>query len=266
MNRRNIRNLYLNLSKAVAAAILIIVMTAVAAHAQDTWKFDFTPYMWATDVGVNVKLDGHEVVDKQISVSDLLKDIDTIFQGQFSVQHGSIGVMTDLFDVNLSDNATGVSLPENKGTADIAMDSGMTILDVAGFYDRKADREGFVLLGGVRFLDERTTVNATLNPAGGPVIPKTYQTSDWITDGLLGGRYQRHFTPRWGMNLQADASTGGTDHTWSASSLLSYNFGKNSRFGINGGYRYMDVHFKEENGIQTRMTMSGPLFGFRMSF
>jgi hypothetical protein len=267
MNRKSLRNLYpVNLRTAVGAAALAIFLNAGSAHAEDPWTFNFTPYMWATNVGVNAKLDGQEVLDKQISVSDLLDDLETIFQGRFTVQRGSLGLTVDLFDVNLADSKNGAALPENSGTADLTTDAGMTLLDVAGVYDPKGNREGFSFLAGARLLNERATVVATLNPAGGTSVPKTYETSDWLIDGLIGARFEHHFTRHWGVQSQVDVSTGSTRYTWSVTSLVSYSFGDRGRFGIDVGYRRMDVNFEEHGGLQTKMTLSGPMFGFRMSF
>ena len=67
MNRTNIPNVNVGLRRAVVAATLAIFLSAWPARAEDPWTFNFTPYMWATNVGVNAKLDGQNVLDKQIS-------------------------------------------------------------------------------------------------------------------------------------------------------------------------------------------------------
>jgi hypothetical protein len=241
------------------------LLLAAPAHAGN-WRFHLTPYAWATDMGVDVKLDGRQVLDKDIKVTDLLEDLETIFQARLEVTNGSFGVLTDVFDVTLADEANGASLPQSAGTADVTSKIGMTILDLAGTFDPKADRQGFGLLLGTRILDERVQLDATLMPAAGGSISQSHDEDDTMVDVLAGARFSKRFASSWGVQMQADASTGGTDYTWSLSPSLTYAFGRYSRYGINAGYRVMQLDFKDEAGVNTRMKLSGALLGFRISF
>jgi len=249
----------------IARAALLALLLAAPAHAGN-WRFHLTPYAWATDMGVSVKLDGRQVVDEDIKVSDLLEDLETIFQARLEVTNGSFGVMADVFDVTLADEAKGVALPQGAGTADVTSTIGMTILDAAGTFDPKADRQGFGFLLGTRILDERAEIDATLMPAPGVSIPQSHDEDDTMVDVLAGARFSKRFSSSWGVQMQADASTGGTDYTWSLNPSLTYAFGRYGRYGINAGYRVMHLDFKDEAGVNTRMTLSGALLGFRISF
>jgi len=255
-----------NLLAALAcAAVLALTWSASAAHATP-WRFSVTPYVWATDMGIDSKLAGRQVVDKTIPVSDLVKQIDTIFQMRIEATHGSIGIMADGFDVTLSDEKAAVALPEGAGAADLASDVGMTIVDVAGIYDPKGDRRGISFLAGTRIINDRATVDATFMPAPGVSAAKTYDSSETLVDGLLGARYGMRFSRRWGVQMQADGSIGGTDFTWSAGPTLGFAFGKMGAFGINAGYRVMQINFKDEAGLDNTLTLKGALLGFRASF
>jgi len=66
--------------------------------------------------------------------------------------------------------------------------------------------------------------------------------------------------------MQADASTGGTDYTWSAGPGLSWGFGRNGAYAITAGYRHMQIDFQDDKGLDARMTLSGPVLGLRTSF
>jgi len=250
----------------VTTGTAALASVLLATPSQAAWHYHLTPYAWATGIGVDAKLDGREVVNKDIPVSDLLEDLDTIFQVKLEASNGTFGAMVDLFDVNLSDEKTGVAIPEVGGTADITSDLGMTILDVAGTYAPQGGRLGLSFSGGTRILDERAAIDANLEPAPGVNVAQAYDTDETLVDALVGIRYTKRFATRWAASSAFDVSTGGTDYTWSLSPTLSYAFGPFGRYGVNAGYRRMKFDFKDDAGMNTQMTLSGALFGFRVSF
>lgn len=246
------------------AAVLTSTLFAGSAHA--AWRFHLTPYAWTTGIGVDSKLNGREVVSKDISVSDLIEDLDTIFQMKVEAVNGPFGAMVDIFDVNLLDETNGVTLPQGGGTADITSDVGMTILDVAGTYDPKGDRQGFQIIGGTRVLDERAAIDADLHPTPGTTVAQAYNADETLVDALIGARYVKRFAKYWAVGSAFDVSTGGTDYTWSFAPTLSFAFGQYGRYGLNAGYRVMKFDFKDEGGMDTQMKLSGAQLGMRISF
>jgi hypothetical protein len=68
------------------------------------------------------------------------------------------------------------------------------------------------------------------------------------------------------MQMQADASTGGTDYTWSVAPALTCTLDKLGRVGIDAGYRYMKIDFKDDGSLDTQMRLSGAIIGLRTSF
>lgn len=252
--------------RAVSGALVLALLFSAGAAQATPWRFSVTPYLWATDMGIDTKLNGSQVVDKTIPVSDLVKDIDAIFQMRVEAMHGSYGVMTDAFYVTMSDEKSGVPLPEGAGTTDLTSDVGMTILDLAGTFDPNGDRRGVLFYGGTRIINDSATIDATFVPAPGVSVAKTYDSSETLVDALAGARYGMRFGPRWGVQMQADGSIGGTDYTWSAGPTLGYAFGTMGRFGINAGYRIMQINFKDDAGLDNTLTLKGALLGFRASF
>jgi len=247
------------------AAALSLLTVSIPAHAAD-WGFTATPYMWATGIGVDAQLDGREVVSKDIPVSDLLEDLSTIFQMRLELTYGAFGLAADGFDVSLESEKNGVALPGNAGTADLDNNGGMTIVDVAGTFDPAADRSGFGLLAGTRILNQRATVDAILEPAPGIEVAQRYETHETLVDGLIGARFRHRLWRGLGVQMQADASTGGTDYTWSVAPSLTYAFGPVGRYGVEAGYRRMQIDFQDDGGLDTQMTLSGAVLGFRLSF
>jgi hypothetical protein len=247
-------------------AALSLLTSSVPAQAAG-WGFTVTPYMWATGIGVDAQLDGREVVSKNIPVSDLLEDLDTIFQMRMELTYGPFGIAADGFDVSLSSEKNGVALPPpGSGTADLDNSAGMSIVDVAGTFDPSADRSGFGLLGGTRILNQRATVDAVLAPAPGITVAQSYETHETLVDGLIGARFRHRLWRGLGVQMQADASTGGTDYTWSVAPTLTYAFGPVGRYGVEAGYRRMKIDFQDDDGLDAQMTLSGAVLGFRLSF
>lgn len=248
-----------------AAASLVMTLGAGAAQAGD-WSWTVTPYGWLTDVGVDVEIHDRQVVDEKIPVSDLVEILDTIVQMRLEVQYRAYGLSLDVFDVTMSDEVKGLALPQGAGTADLDADMGMTIVDVAGFYDPNGDRQGVSFLYGTRILNERSTIDAAIRPTAGTSFDKEYEVSETYVDALLGVRFTKRFSRHWSWHMQADLSMGGTDFTWSTNPSLAYAFGETGRYALTAGYRHMHVDFVDEHGVDPEMSLSGALVGLRLSF
>lgn len=239
---------------------------AASADASD-WTWSVTPYVWATDIGVDVTIDDRNVIDEKIAFEDLLEDVDAVAQVHLEAQRGAHGVMFDIFDVRLSDDDSHVELPVPPGgEAILSSETGMTILEVGGLYDPRGDQQGFSLLYGTRIIQQRADIDArfVIDPAA--PVTRTYEVTDTLYDGLLGIRYIKRFSPRWSWQARVDASAGGTELTWSAGTGAAYTFGKNDRYTILAGYRYMVVDFDTDDQVDVDMTLSGFITGLRFSF
>lgn len=261
----SLRTACLRWSLSAPVVTLLLLGGASVANAGD-WSWTVTPYAWATDIGVDVRIADQKVVEEEIPVSDLLEDLDTIVQLRVEAQRGSHGVMADLFDVTLSDEESGVGLPNGAGHVALDSDVGMTILDLAGFYDPKGDQQGISFLYGTRVLNQRATIDATFRLAADASVQRSYETDETLVDVLVGVRLHRQFSRRWAYQLQVDVSLGGTEYTWSAGPSLSYVIGKTGRYAITAGYRHMKIDFEDDDELDAEMTMSGALVGLHMSF
>lgn len=259
-----------NTRRTVLSALFTTALFCGAqAHASD-WKWTVTPYIWATDVGADVSIDDRQVLDKKIAFTDLLEDVEAVAQVHVEAQRGAHGVMFDLFDVQLAGDDGPVSLPEGTAPAGtqarLSSEIGMTIAEIGGIYDPRGDQEGFSLVYGTRILDQRAEIGARFDFASGTTVNRDYEAGETLTDGLLGVRYTKRFSPRWSSQIRLDASAGGTELTWSAGSTLAYAFGTDGRYALTAGYRRMVVDFKSDDELDAEMTLSGFVAGLRVSF
>lgn len=251
---------------AVSALFAISLPGATAPAGASDWKWSLTPYVWATDVGVDVAIDDRQVVDETISIQELIEDLDTIAQVRLEAQNGSHGLFLDLFDVNLSDDAATIALPSEMGEATLRPEMGMTILDLGGIYDPQGDQRGLQFVYGARVLDQRATIDVEVRRADGSSARREIEIDDTFVDALVGFRYIQTFGERFSLQMQADVSKGGTELTWSAGPTLGYTFGKRSNYTAIAGYRRMVVDFDSAENVDAKMTLTGFVAGLRFSF
>jgi len=255
-------------ARVLRAALIVGTLPIVEeATAAEKWKWSLTPYIWLTDVGVDVSIHDRQVVNTTIDVKDLAEDIAMTFQVHAEAQRGTNGLLFDAFYVKLSKDTKTVSLPTPPGgTAVLDADIAMTILEAGGIFDAKGDQEGLQLLYGARIIDQSADIDAQFTPSGGPPGSRSFEPSDTVYDGLLGVRWIKRFGRGWSTSLRGDISAGGTEFTWNVNTTLAYAFGKDGRFAATGGYRRLEAEFKEQDSVESEMTLSGPVIGFRFLF
>ena len=252
--------------KARVLAAAITLAACGTAHA-DEWTFSVTPYLWATDVGIDVDLRDRELVDTTIAFDDLLKDLESATLVRAEAMRGEHGISLDLFDVVVADDSGRVALPDGSGS-ELALDAevGMTIFDLTGVYDPGADGQGLSFLYGTRIINQREDIGIQLLSDGEPGGSAAYDADDTFVDGLVGIRYARELPGRWSYQFAADVSTGGTELTWSAGPSIGYAFGDTEQYRLTAGYRKLSVDFDTRPEVDMDMTLSGFLVGFRFSF
>ncbi len=250
-------------TRTLAAAIALAACGT--AHA-DEWRWSVTPYLWATDVGIDVALRDRTLVDATIPFEDLLEDLDSAALVRVEAMRGEHGLALDLFDVGLEDAARR-PLPDGSG-AELSLDAGigMTLFDLAGVYDPEGDGEGLAFLYGARLLNQREDITAELDAGGEPAESRRFESDDTYVDGLLGLRYAGTLPGRWDYEVAADVSAGGTELTWSVAPAIGYAFGAHEQYRVTAGYRHLAIDLDSGPAVDLDMTLSGFLVGFRFSF
>jgi hypothetical protein len=252
--------------------ILSTLSLTGAAMASD-WEWSVTPYAWATDVSADISINDRQVANQEIDFSDLAEDLEWTAQGHVEGRKGRHGVMADLFYVHLAEDGMSIPLPAPVPLQALADgDLKLTILDVGGVFNPRGDGEGFSLLYGGRAVDRDFQVDARFPVGPGVTLARSYEVSETLYDALLGARYAGQITPRWSWAVQADASTGGTEQTWSVLAGLGWSFGADGRYTLIAGYRYMDIQFEKDNAtsrgdeVDADVTLSGFISGLRIAF
>lgn len=244
--------------------VLISSLSLASAAAASDWTWNITPYAWATDAGVSIN--DRQVADTTIDVSDLAEDLSFTTQGRVEARRGRHGVMLDAFYIHLEDDGQRFGLPVG-GEVVADGDLALTILDLGGVFNPRGNGDGLSVLYGARMVDRDIEVDARFNLGPGVTLAQSYEVSETLYDAMLGARYAGRITPRWTYAVQADASTGGTEQTWSGLAAFGYSFG--GRYTLIAGYRYMDIQFEKDSAIgavDADVTLSGVISGLRIAF
>ena len=248
------------LTLAVAAAL------ATGTASAEEWQWSATPYVWATDLGIDVTLPNRDLVDAEIPFEDLVETLESATLVRVEGMRGEHGMAFDLFNVELVDTHATPLPGQLNGNLSLDVGVRLSILDAAGIYDAGADGEGFALVYGARVIEQHNAIDLALSNADTTIGTRSFDTTETLTDGLIGFRYARELPHNLRYQFAADVSTGDTEYTWSAGPTIAYTFGDEDRYEVTAGYRYMDIDYDTPEHVDSDMSMSGLLVGFRINF
>jgi hypothetical protein len=253
-----------------AGALAALVSIAPARAAENTdWKWSITPYIWATSVKVDAVLRDSQTLSTDVSFGDLIDKLDFAAMVHAEGQRGKFGMLFDVVYADLADEDQVSPIPPLPG-ATVTADAGlqMTIFEAAGIYNPSGEVKKFAVLFGTRVFVNDLDVDATFD-LGGPSVARSFSKGDTLVDAMLGVRYIGDIAKHWSYQVRADASALGTDLAWSAGAGFGFAWGKEDRFGVNLGYRYMDIKFDTDDAEHIddlEQVLAGPILGFRFSF
>jgi hypothetical protein len=255
----------------VLAMTSLLFLVAESASAEE-WEWTIAPYIWASDVELDLAINGSPVLEGDISAKDLIDKTDAAFMGHFEGRKGHWGMYFDSIFLKLSDDTLIPVGPGGPILGDLGAEAGMKLklYELAGVY-RFGDLDAatsFDLITGLRVVDLEVDVALTLP---GPAMNRVeISTSPTKTDLLIGGRLIGNFSERWHWVLRSDYSFGGTQGTFNAMALVGYTFGQSGLFSLDLGYRYMSLDMKGTTArraeARSKIKMSGPVLGFVFRF
>ena len=260
------------LTKVLAAAFLapLIAFVPFSSYAAD-WQWQVAPYLWASDVGLDVSLNSDPILGVNVPFNDLLDKLDMAFMGHVEGRGEKFGLMADAIYIDLGDHAVVTLGPGGPISGDLPIDTNMklSLYEVGGVYPMGGDPDGtqFDIFLGARLIDVDQTMNITLPGPAGTVITRNIDVSE--ADVFFGGRVIGKLNDKWGYRVRADIGGGGTDGTLNALAAIGYAFGETGLFSIDVGYRYMRVEMSSEDSgtlSETEVTLSGPFVGFIFNF
>jgi hypothetical protein len=259
----------------IAASMLAaIIGVGAAPQLANAEGIDWTiaPYLWAADVGLDVRINNDPVIGADVAFSDLVDKLDGAFMGHIEMSDGQYGAFFDAIYIDLADSAVIPVGPGGPIIGDLLVDTDLTLklYELGGFYRMGSPDPGssaFDIVLGVRQVDVDQSLDIVLPGPGATPINRNLDVSE--TDIFAGARLIGLFSEKWHYKLRADYGGGGTEGTLNALAAVGYAFGKTGLFSIDVGYRYLSIELKNEsNGTvtETDLTLSGPLVGFIFTF
>ncbi len=250
----------------LGVAALLLAGGTAQAQSSDEWTWIVAPYLWASDVDLDLAVNDQSV-GGSASFSDLLDKVDTAFMGHVEARKGSWGVFGDMIYLDLSESKTVPVGPGGPILGDFEADASlkMQIYEFGGAFDVSggSDSTRVDLLAGIRYIDADIAADLTLPGPSARQIP--IRTGPSETDLMLGFRVIHGFSERWSIGARADVSYGGTDGIINAFGTIGYTFGDTGLFTLTAGYRYMTINVAgtTQNGgpSEADIAMSGPVLG-----
>lgn len=230
---------------------------ATGVDAGENWQWSITPYMWATDISEDLRLDGAVVGGGDTDFNDLVDKVDSSLQLHFEGTRERWGLFADVNYVDLSDSATG-----EMGLGRLDVDIEEAIFEAGAIY-RPGGRSGRLdLLFGARLLE----VDENYRLQIGELPPLEVSVDESYLDALVGARYTIPLSQRWALSFRGDLSVGGTDFIWTAQGLVGWRFGAKRNSGIFAGYRYRDMKYSKADLLEVKKDISGFGLGLRIGF
>ena len=255
-------------TKLSTIALLVSCLSSVTSPASaDDWEWSVTPYLWASDIGMDVFVHDEQIIGSDIAFSDIFDKLEVAFPIHLEVQRDKLGFFLDVMYINLGDTQTTVARPPLPDDTLVESDLKQTLFEAGGFYRPSGGSHGLDFLFGVRVIDFDMTIDLSL-PAPSTVTSRV-SSAKTFTDGFVGLRYGAPLGERTSIAIRGDAGAGDSELAWNASALIGYTVGKKRQNQLLIGYRHMEIELKNSHGaltVEPNMTMSGPITGFMIRF
>ena len=270
MNTLFSSNLRRRLSMAVVVLVVGLGLSPQQSRADDlTWTI--APYLWASDVAMDVAVNGDPILGVDAAFSDILDKLDMAFMGHIEVSSDEFGAFFDGIYISLADDQVIDLGPGGPILGDLLVDVSlkMNIYELGGFNRMGSGEVGssaFDIIAGIRLVDVVQNVDIVLPDPGATPVNKVIDAAE--TDIMVGARLSGKFTEKWHYKLRADYAGGGTEGTINGLAAVGYTFGE-GLFSLDLGYRYLNIELKNEDAdgtVETEITMSGPVLGFIFTF
>jgi hypothetical protein len=242
-----------------------------ATRGSDAWQFGALIYIYYPAIGGQATLPNGTTSSITVDASDLVSNLKFGFLGSFEARKGVWGAFSDVMYMNVGQFNShyhnlligNVGLPADVSSS-TNFDMKSVLWTLAGTYRAAASQSGILdVIAGARLLDEKVTVDWTLNGNLGPIPAPgrggSIRVKQQYIDGIVGlkGRVVFGTDRKWFLPYYGDIGAGDSDLTWQIFGGLGYalNWGE-----LVGGWRYMDYKFKSDSAISST-NFNGPALG-----
>ncbi|MDB4575557.1 hypothetical protein N9112_01215 [bacterium] len=221
-----------------------------ADEANDAFRFELTPYLWAASIKGTLAAEGGESppVDSDYNFF-ALDNLDGVASTTFTARKNQWGFLFDFLYVAYEDTFLEASplqiTPRLEGT----------IIEFTGAY-APTSIDNLELIAGLRQQD--ITISLAL------VNRKPEQSASWI-DAFAGIIYAHPLTGNFHISLRGDLGGFGIESDMAINAEAMFRYQMSDTFAIKFGYRYLKVKFKEDVFLYD-ISLDGFLFGLGIGF
>ena len=233
------------------AAVLVLLVVAAPAIAQDDWKTKYSLGVFGIGAGMEGYLQAPYAPNRQrVYFSYLTSDLNTGGGISFEMKQTNWWIMSDLVLFSFDDTVDGVKV-----------DGDQLLFELCSTVKLSST---FSLVAGARYVKLTTD----LSFPGSPTPYEREIDQDWA-DPIVGGMFVFPMGESWSLLMRGDVGGFGigSDLVWHAQLRLDAKLGKAATFSF--GYRYWDYDFEEYEDPQTvgyDMTIAGPTVGIAFNF
>jgi hypothetical protein len=254
------------LRRAVRVSITAAMLAAGTAPAwaadqdDDPWRFTVAPLLWGAGINGNVTVRNRSA-DVNVDFNQILDHTDAAFMAYFEARNSEFGLYLQPNYMRLSADGS-IGPLEGSDTMKIWIVEGGAFYNIVTWGQDKPLTVDAVV--GVRYWN----LNNDLKLSGPNGRSFNAQSTQTLTDPLVGLRVQKHLTEKWSLNLEGDIGGFGisdqsSDFSWQTVGLVGYDFTRNiSAFA---GYRALGVR-KEGSEKGADLVLSGALLGVEFTW
>ena len=229
--------------------ICLTIVSQAALTDTKSWNYKVTPYLWNVSFDGNTSSGGNDVpIDTNYSFFTL-DNLEKVFSITFEANNGRIGILFDGLRARYSDDATNALF-----NTQLAVELGF--IEGAISYLPSAYKH-LDFIGGVRYIFLDTQLTFTPGPTA-------ESDHNWV-DPLIGARYQNSLAENWYYLLRGDVGGFGVSSDLVLNLLATIGYKFNNTFGLDLGYRYVSIDFKEDDFLYD-VSMYGIVLGLGISF
>ena len=255
----------LAISAPAFAADLAPEQPEVAAALGHEWRYQATLYGWLTAVNGDVGIRGLPPVDVDVTIGDLLENIDKLdgaFMGSFYATNGTWMVLTDLMWSRVRDDVT---FGPAGGT--VNYEQSQVIASAIVGYALPLDVPNLQLsaTAGVRYnhLKAELDIDPVLLPRLFPGSERVGR-QDWA-DPIVGLSAHYDINEKWFVNALADVGGFGVGSKITAQGFLAVGYNWTEAISTAIGYRAIYTNY-DHDGFVYDTTMHGPFTSIAFHF
>ncbi len=234
-----------------------VLPAALPAFADEPWRFEGTPYLWAAGMKGDVGIGRLQANGVEMTFPDIMKNLRIGFMGSLEGRKGDAGFLLDMVYMKLDQDqpAPANFLGDVQGRPTQAAYTG------AITYRVSKGATPVDLLAGVRVNDVKLDLSLS-SSALAPGGRRAVRSRTW-TDGFVGARVEVPVSPGWSLTAYGDIGAGGSDSTWQV--MAGANYALSGTAVAKFGYRQVRVDYHRDDFLFD-MASGGLYAGVAMKF